>query len=86
MEIILREWNNNVSLRCIAKTAHDTMADQSRYINIISSEAYGGVRTMELPFVMNENANPLGILELRKERQNKLFENGSGELPPRSPQ
>ena len=40
---------------------------------------------MELPFVMNENANPLGILELRKERQNKLFENGSGEPPPPIP-
>jgi hypothetical protein len=50
------------------------MADQSIYINIISSEAYGGVRTMAFPFIKNGMANPLDILVLRKERQNELFE------------
>ena len=55
------------------KTAHDTMTDQSIYINIISSDACGDVGTMAFPFGKNENANPLGILELRKERQNELF-------------
>ena len=58
------------------------MIDQSIYINIISSEACGGVRTMAFPFIKNGMANPLDILVLRKERQNELFENGSGEPSP----
>ena len=49
------------------------MADQSIYINIISSEACGGVRTMAFPFGKSGMANPLDILVLRKERQNELF-------------
>ena len=57
----------------LRKTAHDTMADQSRYINMISSEACGGVRTMAFPFIKNGMANPLDILVLRKERQNELL-------------
>ena len=50
------------------------MVDQSIYINMISSEAYGGVRTMAFPFGKNGMANPLDILVLRKERQKELFE------------
>ncbi len=41
---------------------------------MISSEAYGGVRTMAFPFGKNGMANPLDILVLRKERQKELFE------------
>ena len=50
------------------------MIDQSIYINMISSDACGGVRTMAFPFGKNGMANPLDILVLRKERQNELFE------------
>ena len=35
------------------------MADQSIYINIISSEAYGGVRTMAFPLGKSGMANSL---------------------------
>ena len=37
---------------------------------------------MAFPFIKNGMANPLDILVLRKERQNELFENGSGEPSP----
>jgi hypothetical protein len=61
------------------------MTDLSIYLHIISSDACGDVRTMAFPFIKNGMANPLDILVLRKERQNKLFENGSGEPSPPIP-
>ena len=50
------------------------MTDQSRYINIISSEAYGGVRTMAFPFGKSGNANPLStfLCSERSGRKNYL--------------
>ena len=76
MESILREWKKTVSVRCITETAHDTMADQSIYINIISSEAYGGVRTMAFPFGKNGMANSLSafLCSERSGRMNYLKE------------
>ena len=43
----------------LRKTVHDTMTDQSIYINMISSDACGGVRTMAFPFGKSGMANSL---------------------------
>ena len=52
------------------------MADQSIYINMISSEAYGGVRTMAFPFGKNGMANSLStfLCSERSGRKNYLKE------------
>jgi hypothetical protein len=52
------------------------MADQSIYINMISSDACGGVRTMAFPFIKNGMANSLStfLCSERSGRMNYLEE------------
>ena len=67
----------------LRKTAHGTMADQSIYINIISSDACGDVGTMAFPFGKSGMANSLSafLCSERSGRMNYLKEK-SKPVPP----
>ena len=58
------------------------MIDLSIYLHIISSEAYGGVRTMAFPFIKNGMANPLSTF-LCSERSGRInYLEGKSRLVP----